>query len=128
MQDKKNYTKYYENIQSQLALLPQNPLTNKHMSQSIDSLASRSDIPTDKQSTRVENFLRTKESTFTLNPELRTKLDNMSQEGIDRIIKELEPIIDGVRQTLDGIDDVIWRAIRKLLEKWADKLIPPTRR
>lgn len=97
------------------------------MSEYIDFLASRGEILTEKPSTRIENFLRTKESTFTLSPELKTKLDDMSQEGIDKLIKELEPIIDGLKKSIDGIDVVILRFIEKMLRNGLDKLIPPSR-
>lgn len=62
-----------------------------------------------------------------LSPEQLQKLNALSEQNQKEIIDQIKPLLANLQKMVRWIDDVVWKAIQTLLEKWAKKLIPPTR-
>jgi hypothetical protein len=62
-----------------------------------------------------------------LSPEQLQKLNALSEQNQKEIIDQIKPLLANLRKMVHWIDNVVWEAIKTLLEKWAKKLIPPTR-
>ena len=90
------------------------------MSHHIDSLASR-EQPQELNSKKIEALLP---AWISLDTEMKNKLDKLSQAWLKEIIDSITPIINWLKQSITGIDKVVWIAIEKLLRDWLDKLIP----